>query len=122
MVSIAKIFLQDYPERFILSNFYEVLRVLSPSRILLLFSPTFSLSWLGKSIKIYRVDIPRRCIESRHFYLCPPPQLKFTSKFLSSRCPQAIKNLLIFLRQRFFSKIIFCPTAERDGVKFDLFY
>ena len=122
MVSIAKIFLQDYPERFILSNFYEVLRVLSPSRILLLFSPTFSLSWLGKSIKIYGVDIPRRCIESRHFYLCPPPQLKFTSKFLSSRYPQAIKNLLIFLRQRFFSKIIFCPTAERDGVKFDLFY
>ena len=122
MVSIAKIFLQDYPERSILSNFYEVLRVLSPSRMLLLFSLTFSLSWLGKSIKIYGVDIPRRCIESRHFYLCPPPQLKFTSKFLSSRCPQAIKNLLIFLRQRFFSKIIFCPTAERDGVKFDLLY
>ena len=81
MVSIAKIFLQDYPERFILSYFLELLKALSPSRMLLLFSLTFSLSWLGKNINIYGADIPRRCIESRHFYPCPPPQLKFTPKF-----------------------------------------
>ena len=116
MVSNAKIFLQDYPERSILSNFYEVLRVLSPSRMLLLFSLTFSLSWLEKSIKIYGVDIPRRCIESRHFYLCPPPQLKFTSKFLSSRCPQAIE-IYSFSSGSVFFENNFLPNSRKRWSK-----
>ena len=44
----------------------------------------------GKKFSIYGVNIPRKCIESRHFYSCPSPQLKTPSrkKLLSSCFPQ----------------------------------
>ena len=116
MVSIAKIFLQDYPERFILSYFLELLRALSPSRMLLLFSLTFSLSWLGKNINIYGADIPRRCIESRHFYPCAPPQLKFTPKFFWSPCPQTIK-IYWFSSGSVFFENNFLPNSRKRWSK-----
>ena len=73
----------------------------------------------GKNFQTYSVYITRKCIESRHFYSCPPPHSKFVPKFLSSK-----------LRQReithpptyYFFEYLFPPTAERDGGNYDLLY
>ena len=78
--------LQDYPEGYILSDFYKLPRDLSPSRMFVKFC--FKLLYsnrCGKNFQIYGVHIPRKCIDLMHFYSSPsPPHLKLASKFLSS--------------------------------------
>ena len=59
--------------------------VFSLSRMLVEFSlkPVYSII-IGKNFQIYGLHIPRKCIESRHFYPCPFNQSKLSPKFLSS--------------------------------------
>ena len=66
--------LQDYPEGYILSDFYKLPRDLSPSRMFVKFC--FKLLYsnrCGKNFQIYGVHIPRKCIDLRRFYSCPSP-------------------------------------------------
>ena len=53
-----------------LSYFFKLLRVLS------LKNTCWSANMCGKHFSIYGVHIPRKCIESVHFYSCPSPPLK----------------------------------------------
>ena len=69
----------------------------------------------GKNIQIYGVHIPRKCIDSRHFYSCPSP-LKITPN-LSSRPKQ--KEITHSPRLHSF-KYLFPPMAERGGGSYDL--
>ena len=51
----------------------KLLRALSFSRMLAEFFLKFVYSTMcGKNFQIYGVHNPRKCIESRHFYSCPP--------------------------------------------------
>ena len=59
-----------YSHGYILSSFFKILRVLSLSRMLV-YSTIY-----GKIFSIYGVHIPRKCIESMHFYSCPSPHSK----------------------------------------------
>ena len=66
--------LQNYAQGYILSYSYKLLRALSFFRMLFEVSlkPVYS-TMVGKNFRIYSVDIPRKCIESGHFYPCLPP-------------------------------------------------
>ena len=67
----------------------------------------------GKNFQIYGVRIPRKYIDSRHFYSCPSP-LKTRSQFLVSQFTNSP-------RQHSFENL-FPPTAERGGGNYDLHY
>ena len=73
----------------------------------------------GTIFQIYGVDIPRKCIESRHFYSCPS-QSKLNPKFLSSHSRQ--KEIAHSPRQHFFFENLFPPTPERGRGNYDLLY
>ena len=73
--------------------------------------------YFGK-FQIYGVHIPRKCIDSRHFYSCPSP-LKTRPRFLSSLPRQ--KEITHSPRQHSFENL-FPPTAERGEGKSDLLY
>ena len=85
IVLITVLVLQEYPQGYILSFIYKLLRALSLSRMLLEFSlrPVYS-TIVGKNFQICGVHILIKCIESRHFYSFTPPHQKFFPKFLSS--------------------------------------
>ena len=78
----------------------------------------------GKKFQIYGVHIPRKCIESRHFYSCPlPPHSVLTLKFLSSHPSQKeithsqlLITQLIIPRQHFFWKSA-PPPQQQKGVE-----
>ena len=72
----------------------------------------------GKNFHIYVVHIPRKCIDSRHFYSCPSP-LKFHPKFFSSRPRQ--KKITHSPRQNS-SENLLPPAAERGRRNYDLLY
>ena len=65
----------------------------------------------GKNLQIYGVHIPRKRIDSRHFYSCPSAY-KTLPKFLSS-CPRQ-KEITHSPRQHSYENL-FPPTAERGG-------
>ena len=75
----------------------------------------------GKNFKIYGVPIPRKYIESRHFYLyAPVPSYsKLTRKFLLLY--RRYREITHSPRQHFFENL-FPPTAERGGENYDLLY
>ena len=60
----------------------------------------------GENFQIYGAHIPRKCIDSRHFYSCPPPTQNSPLNFLSSRPKE--KSVP--------------PTAEMGGRNYDLLY
>ena len=65
--------------------FYKSFSGLSLSRMLVEFS--LNLVYCArcrKNFQIYVVYIPRKCIESRHFYSCQPSHSKLSPRFLSS--------------------------------------
>ena len=67
--------LEDWPQGYILSYFFNLLRVLSlspPAECLLNFLWLVYSTMFGKIFSIYGVHILWKCIESMHFYLCPP--------------------------------------------------
>ena len=72
----------------------------------------------GKNFQIYGVYIPRKCIDSKHFYSCPSP-LKTRPQLLSSRPRQ--KEVTYSRKQHSFENL-FPPTAERGGRNYDLLY
>ena len=97
MMSITTFVLHDQPQGYMFSYFYKLLRALSLSRILIKFSlESVYSTMVGKKFQIYGVNIPRKCIESRHFYPCPN---------------QSRGKLLILPLQHFF-KDLFPPTAQ----------
>ena len=66
--------LQDWPQGYILSYFQKLHRALSVSRMLVEFSLKLLYSTIcGQNFQIYGVHIPRKWIDSRHFYSCPSP-------------------------------------------------
>ena len=65
----------------------------------------------GKNFQIYRVHIPRKCIESRHFCSCPSP-LKTRLQALVI-LPSAEENYP-FPLEAFFQKSV-SPIAETGG-------
>ena len=67
---------QDYPQGYILSYFFKLLRVLSLSRMLVESFLTCIFHHVWKMFLTYGVHIPRKCIESMHFYSCLSPPLK----------------------------------------------
>ena len=71
-----------------------------------------------KNFQIYGVHIPRKCIDSRHFYSCPSP-LKTCPQVFSSRPRQ--NEITHSPRQHSFENL-FPPTAKRGGANYDLLY
>ena len=82
------------------------------------FSLTFILHHVWKKFQIYGAHIPRKYIDSRHFYSCPSP-LKTPPKFLPSRPRQ--KEITHSPWQHSFENLL-PPTAERGGRNYDLLY
>ena len=71
---------------------------LSPECLLNFLLNVYTSSY-GKNFQIYGVHIPRKCIDWRHFYSCPPHS-KLALKYLSSRHRQ--KEMSRFPRQHSF--------------------
>ena len=57
------------------SYFFKLLRFYL-TRMLVKFSLTCIFQHVWEKLLIYGVHIPRKCIESMHFYSCPSPPLK----------------------------------------------
>ena len=81
----------------------------------------------GKNSQIYGVQIPSKCIDSRHFYSCLSHS-ELTPKFLPSRSrqkeitkPPRPPHPTPPTRQHSFENL-FSPTAEIDGGNYDLLY
>ena len=72
----------------------------------------------GKNFQIYGVHIPRKCIESGHFYSCSSP-FKTLPQVLVITPRQ--KEICHSLRQHFFENM-FPRTAESGGGNYDLLY
>ena len=72
----------------------------------------------GKNFQIYGFHIPRKYIDSRHIYSCPPCS-KIIPKFLSSRLRE--KGIVHSPRKHSFESL-FPPTAERRRENYDLLY
>ena len=99
------------------SYFFKLLRALSIFRILVKFSLKLVYSTMyGKISHIYGVQVHRKCIESRRFYSCTPPQSKLSPKFLSSHPRQ--REITHSPRQHFFENL-FPLTAKSDGENYD---
>ena len=96
--------LQDWPQGYILSYFYKLHRALSLSRmpvevsLQLLYSTMYVINF-----KIYGVHIPRKFIDSSHFYSCPSP-LKTCPQVLVIT-PKAEGNY-VFPQTAFFQKSV----------------
>ena len=67
----------------------------------------------GKNFEIHGIHIPRKCIDSKHFYSCPFLQL-------TPQTPGR-RKLLIPPRQHSFENL-FPPTAKKGGGNYDLLY
>ena len=72
-----------------------------------------------KNFEIYGVHIPRKCIDSRHFYSCPSP-LKTRPQVLVITLYKQ-KEITHSPRQYSFENL-FPPTAEWGGGNYDLLY
>ena len=72
----------------------------------------------GKNFQIYRVHIPRKCIESRHFCSRPSP-LKTRLQVLVI-LPSA-EEYYSFPLAAFFQKSVF-PVADTGGGNYDLLH
>ena len=105
---------QDQPQGYILLYFYKLLRDLSLSRILVEFSLNLFCSVMcGKNLQIYGLHIRRKCIESRHFYSCPPrPPLHTQNSSPSSYHHTLGREKLLIPPGSIFLKICFPQRQE----------
>ena len=73
---------------------------------------------VGKNVQIYGVHIPRKCIESSHFFSIPPSPLKTLPQALIITLPRQME-ITYSPRQHFFEHLV-SPAAERGGGIYDV--
>ena len=52
---------------------------------------------VGKDSEIYGVHIPRKCIESGHFYLCPPSPFKTLPQCLPQKFEDDLERQVFYI-------------------------
>ena len=65
---------------------------------------------VGKNVRIYGVQIPRKCAESKHIYSCSPFN---QSSLPGSYCHPSGRGKLLILPRQCFLENLFAPPAQK---------
>ena len=113
IVSVTTLVFQDQPQGHIISYFYKLHRASSLSRILVEFSFKHIYStMIAKTFQIYRIHVPRKCIESRYLYSCLSPSPVKTVAHVPSDNMKMTKNIRLILL------CMICNFFKCDGFTF----